>query len=733
MVAVLFPKKASPKEGKSQHAINTDEMSTTTKESGWYQHDTAANMLMFVTKVKGEARGHSNAELAENMGKLIKGDTVEATKKDAANVKLFDILTKHIASSTLIQTLAQSYEDDGAGALKYIKSAFHATADNNRLEVNHAEYRQCINTKHPDNITSAEIRAVLNHIISLRNNLNGTDREIPDKILSWDMIDMIRLISEAHALELKFIDFKPEDTAKPANVLITLENIVHKVQATSSPSATSNKNALTAMLTDAGVTADEIKALLTRTRNVKEKQRSKCPMCGVPHGGQCYAQMLAEGKTPPGFDKLPADNQSRLRDRGQEIKDKGPFKDRPVVMMTAPRAVAMAAQPAAQFTIHVDSKAGTGYEYRAYIADGALFVTQTALPTPISIGGIGQGAAMATHIGTIGFVTADGVTAYMSHCLYVPNLGYNLYSVYAGYKFANIRTTFNDVNAIESPAGTIHFSPDNYDFAVRPLIMDDLRRLPPRAQISLRDDIRHLESQYSKGMFAGVTSVQRPDGKLHIDLDKMSQQRRAEFDLVRSRLNDPGLARMKSLPQIAKNVPDVVREANPVNTMPVDRAVANPPTKAARQDTTPVPDKPGKQTCIDIMSLPCTGLLGNKMTIHAYDPCTKNFELYLMRAKSQSPSAVAQYFVDAASRGLTIEPGGVLHSDNEIVLNSGLMREQAEEPNKLIHTNSVEYRPTGNAGVESTNRLLTSEMRKIHVRAQLPDEFWEFTAMAAQD
>ena len=103
---MLFPNKASPKEGKSQHAINTDEMSTTTKESGWYQHDTAANMLMFVTKVKGEARSHSDEELGENMGKLITGGTVdEAGKRDKANVKLFDILTKHIASSTLMPVL----------------------------------------------------------------------------------------------------------------------------------------------------------------------------------------------------------------------------------------------------------------------------------------------------------------------------------------------------------------------------------------------------------------------------------------------------------------------------------------------------------------------------------------------------------------------------------------------------------------------------------------------------
>ena len=76
---------------------------------------------------------------------------------------------------------------------------------------------------------------------------------------------------------------------------------------------------------------------------------------------------------------------------------------------------------------------------------------------------------MATHIGTIGFITDEGVKVCMSPCLYVPNLGYNLYSVYAGWRYNNIRTTFNGVNTIERDGvAPIHFS-DNYDFAVRPL------------------------------------------------------------------------------------------------------------------------------------------------------------------------------------------------------------------------------------------------------------------------
>ena len=63
--------------------------------------------------------------------------------------------------------------------------------------------------------------------------------------------------------------------------------------------------------------------------------------------------------------------------------------------------------------------------------------------------------------------------------------------------------------------------------------------------------------------------------------------------------------------------------------------------------------------------MPCVGILGNKYTLNPYDPCTTNFEIYLMREKRQAPQATAQYFLDAKRRGLTIEPGSVLHSDND--------------------------------------------------------------------
>ena len=82
--------------------------------------------------------------------------------------------------------------------------------------------------------------------------------------------------------------------------------------------------------------------------------------------------MIADGKYPDAFKKLDRDAQSRLETRAQEIKDKGPYKDRkqPDVMLTAPLQ-AMATKPATseQYAIHVDSKAGAGYKYRAYVTD----------------------------------------------------------------------------------------------------------------------------------------------------------------------------------------------------------------------------------------------------------------------------------------------------------------------------------------------------------------------------
>ena len=72
----------------------------------------------------------------------------------------------------------------------------------------------------------------------------------------------------------------------------------------------------------------------------------------------------------------------------------------------------------------------------------------------------------------------------------------------------------------------------------------------------------------------------------------------------------------------------------------------------------------------------------------------------------------------------------MLYADNEIVLNSVAFNAVAAKHNQS-RANSVEYTPTGNSGAESTFRILPNEMRKMMIRAGVPDEFWDFAALDA--
>ena len=145
----------------------------------------------------------------------------------------------------------------------------------------------------------------------------------------------------------------------------------------------------------------------------------------------------------------------------------------------------------------------------------------------------------------------------------------------------------------------------------------------------------------------------------------------------------------------------------------------------------PIATRPGQITQIDICDMPVVSILGSKKLLSAVDNYSSDFVFYPMRAKSDSPAAVNQYYLDSKSDGVDIDKGGTLYSDNEIVLNSIAMDDVAAEHNNN-RGNSNEYEPWGNATVESTFRIGPAEMRKMHVRSGVPEEFWDFSAIAAE-
>ena len=115
--------------------------------------------------------------------------------------------------------------------------------------------------------------------------------------------------------------------------------------------------------------------------------------------------------------------------------------------------------------------------------------------------------------------------------------------------------------------------------------------------------------------------------------------------------------------------------------------------------------------------------MGNNYMESCYDFASTNMAMYPIRNKSDAPHATDQYFRWCKANGVDIDSGGVLYRDNEIVLNSAAMDAVAREHNQ-DNKNSNEYDPTGNAGVESTFRILPHEMRKNAIRSGVPDEFW---------
>ena len=82
-----------------------------------YYHKTAEECSAFTVRIKAKARKAAD----ENVGKLVKGTTVEGEPGLKANAELFDIIVDSIGCDNLVDTIANRYNDDGVAALAYIK------------------------------------------------------------------------------------------------------------------------------------------------------------------------------------------------------------------------------------------------------------------------------------------------------------------------------------------------------------------------------------------------------------------------------------------------------------------------------------------------------------------------------------------------------------------------------------------------------------------------------------
>ena len=686
---------------------------------GWYWHDNAENCIKFQAKVKSIARSHTNA----NVFKVLKGQAVAAELIIAAKADLYDVIVRQIADAQLIATLEQSHEDEGKNAYDYIVGGYNVGADENKQEAMDEEYIAKLCGGVPPDASAPVVRDFLTGMTTLRNTLKTTSYAMPNKRHSRYMIRVVKNMSEAHRAEVRLLAWTDDVLEDCAKVLGMLEGVVANLAKRAQQSGT----ALTAMLAQKAMTEEDVLALIAKHKsnnNFNRGTKSPCKYCAKLHNGECYAwQIATTGKEPEAMSKLTASSQTAIRELARQIQEKG---NKPLVALAGPTqsVKVMAAVAPTLVRIKVDSQAGAGYPYH-YISDMSMVIRKARLPSPIVVGGIGDAKAVAEFIGTVAFVTNGGREVVLENCLLSSQLQHSLFSTSAALQHG-VKTYLNYDNYLEWPSGT-QVSFNNSELELRGRSLEPSRAAELAAQLDADGAVDVCAATVVDTLARFETVQYGKDGKVHIDVNPMSDKERAEFALHSARLNDPSAERLRFMHKIAEGVPPILRKANLVNTATDTRLVANPVQSPAKPGTTPVPQRPGARTDMDIASGPVKSVLGNAYILGCRDGASTNFRVYPMKSKGQSPAAQNQYYLDAKALGVDVDAGGTLHSDNEIVLNSAAMNAVAAA-HQQTRSNSNEYEPTGNPA-ETIFRVLWPEMRKNTVRSGVPQEFWDFNAL----
>ena len=699
-----------------------------------YMHDTPENCAMFVAKVKATIRGKKDADVTSIlMGIALHGDDSDP-RTELAKATIYDEMINFIGKPSLVETLSLRYEDDGPAAMKYIKSFWQVGNDENKHDITHADYHRIAATEWTAGVDAEVARDAFSEMSRKFMQLKGGTREITAPQHAHAMIDLVKRTGDKYELEVRltYIDVtKPEEVAQILEgVVAKLQHSIDKKEPAASVSTTSGLNA---MMTSLGVTEADLLAMIVSHRDRggtpggglrNDRPRpDPCDWCGIPHGGNCHANQIAKGKAIPGWATKPVDMRARIEARAEEIKTKGPFKNRgPVVAYAdvdppAPAPAVLAASvPRAkkQHTIHIDSKGGAGHSFH-FICDKELFVFKERCD-PVLVGGIGPNKIEAVEIGWCRVIDpATMVAVELHNCLYAPEFGYNLFNVWASYNNHGVKSYFNDVCELHFPSGQrVKFSADEHNWTVLASNPSTIAALA--ASVHTRRP----------------TMLQRGNGPLHIDLKPLTDSDRVVFDVSSAQLNDPAPRRLAGVHKVMDGTPAVLRKANMVNTSSDARLLANAPAMPTTERETPIADRPGQLTQIDLWKPPCTSILGDTSLLSCYDNYSKRFVFYPLKNKAQAPLGVDQYYLDSKAIGVALDKGGTLWSDNEIVLNSVAMNSVAGQ-HEQTRGNSNEYEPWGNGGSESTFRIGPAEMRKMHQRSGVPDEFWNFSAMQAAE
>ena len=707
------------------------------RSGGWYMHTGADEANLLKAKVKSAICTHKNeddlyeAYEGSSVSKFSGAELLDrqhSAKK--AKRQLWAIVVRQIKVGSLITYISTNHPDDGKGALDYIVGCFAAGVDKLKLKATDKQYLTYMREGIPSGATAEEAVAILTKMTNLRDSLKDTKYEISDKRHSCNLIHMVEERGKAHSNEVRMQDAALADdiVKQVTKVSGVLDGILRAVEAAGGEE--DRARTVRTMLVDMGVCADVDEAsvlLAQKMRSLRggrneNASTTKCEHCHLVHPGKakdCYAFLLSKGTLPPGWDKWEKERKKRTLERAEAISPGCTQTHNLQVLICDNPLKSAAAKSGPIVEVLVDTQAHPEGEFH-FVNRLDIFVPDSLQPLDriVHISGVGEGSRDGVIGGTIELMHPEsGRTLRVEKCVYVPQFP---------------ATVLNPV--LLEKRGTA------FDFTQRRLTTRDGVVIGlDRQRISFE---ARVVSPSSAGRSASVLSsvvetVQRgARGKLHIDASAMTGAQRAEFELQHARLNDPPYSRLHLLSKVADGVPEILAKANEVNTTTITRLLADPPTSAPIRGSTPVAERAGQVTQTDGWKGPCKSFAGNTYMITQYDNFSINIEVYPTVSKAKYPEIQDEYFLYAKYNGVDIDRGGMLWSDNEIVINSMKMDEVLAK-HEQTRGNSIEYEATGNSGAESTFRILGHEMRKSLIRAGTPEsgveQFWDFAAIDAAE
>jgi len=313
---------------------------TTDVKTNKYMHKSYSEMMAFKAKIRSECVLFKDDP---NVKKLIKGGTLTPEERADANENLHAIIIRNIGCETLLNTLgSRTYLGQGDRAIKYITDSFSPEDDESKQEAREARYNKLVSTKLKKNITRLEFNSIHAEMSTIVDELTGTDYNISSVKYARDLTQMVAGINKDYDdLVYRKLQKKPEAERKsPAVVASALEGIIalKEEQGEGDPEVDAN----TIMIQKLQLEVE----LLKQERDNRDSNKHRafrftaeldpCDACGIAHPGDtktCHALLLSQGQPVPGWANKNAALKKRLEERGQEIKDKGMFKDRAKVKM----------------------------------------------------------------------------------------------------------------------------------------------------------------------------------------------------------------------------------------------------------------------------------------------------------------------------------------------------------------------------------------------------------------